>query len=369
MSTTRANSRCDTSRTRRGSTPRASSGSASRSWIDPFPPSDKALLPAAASRAPRGAESSADPGWSQVGHPCGLSASQQPPRTAGTHVRAARASAAPGTRDRRVTRAPSYTGRHPLRGGVIGSTPDSGSGSWGSSPCPAASGSTRGATLVLRWHHYGVILAPWTCCRTGESPPGARRGRGGGRRRGPCAGGAPDRPTGLRRPPDPSRGAVGRRGRHHARARPRSVELRLRCGDPDFVVFPRRRGAQSRPAGARPTRTARTPGSTCGCPSSSRPASRRRPRASDCRSTPGCCAPPPPSSPGRSDTGPPARRAVRPGLPRVGALMPTFDTPDPIPVLALELADGRVRAGERRPRPSRSFRATRPTPTTSAPPS
>jgi peptidylprolyl isomerase len=34
--------------------------------------------------------------------------------------------------------APSYTGRRRLRGGVIGSTPDSGSGSWGSSPCPAA---------------------------------------------------------------------------------------------------------------------------------------------------------------------------------------------------------------------------------------
>src|SRR3954462_4145071 len=31
----------------------------------------------------------------------------------------------------------SYTGRRSLRGGVIGSTPDSGSGSWGSSPCPA----------------------------------------------------------------------------------------------------------------------------------------------------------------------------------------------------------------------------------------
>src|SRR6476661_7234868 len=38
-----------------------------------------------------------------------------------------------------------------LRGGVIGSTPDSGSGSWGSSPCPAAS------TVRVKW--LSIVLA------------------------------------------------------------------------------------------------------------------------------------------------------------------------------------------------------------------
>ena len=44
----------------------------------------------------------------------------------------------------------SYTGARPLPGGVIGSTPVSGSGSWGSSPCPAASDGPGPGPLLVR---------------------------------------------------------------------------------------------------------------------------------------------------------------------------------------------------------------------------
>ena len=82
---------------------------------------------------------------------------------------------------------------------------------------------------------------------------------------------------------------------------PGSVELRLRAGEPDFVVTPPPADepaepapdAQPPPRRRRPTR-ARRPASTCACPSSSRPASSRPPAASGCRSTPGSSASPPP---------------------------------------------------------------------------
>ena len=65
---------------------------------------------------------------------------------------------------------------------------------------------------------------------------------------------------------------------------PGSVELRLRSGEPGFVVTP----APSDDTGTarRPRRwiskRARRRGSTCACPSSSRPASSRPPAASGC---------------------------------------------------------------------------------------
>src|SRR3954470_11581332 len=49
----RANSRWLTSRTRRGSRPRARSGSASRSWIEPLPASGMRAIPRRSDRRPR----------------------------------------------------------------------------------------------------------------------------------------------------------------------------------------------------------------------------------------------------------------------------------------------------------------------------
>ena len=134
---------------------------------------------------------------------------------------------------------------------------------------------------------------------------------------------------------------------------PGSVELRLRAGEPEFVVTPApadepaaspRRGARAARRATRPPRRA----STSGCPSSSRPASSRPRAASGCPSTPGSSAPPPPRSRRRRPPPPPARRPDRPVLHRLGALtatgrsttthepdpqegipMPTFDTPEP----------------------------------------
>ena len=98
---------------------------------------------------------------------------------------------------------------------------------------------------------------------------------------------------------------------------PGSVELRLRGGEPDFVVTPaagRRRaraGARRpRPRRRRPTR-ARRRASTSACPSSSRPASSRPPAASGCPSTPGSSASPPPRS--RATTRRPPQRGGRVG--------------------------------------------------------
>src|SRR5438093_11648955 len=47
---------------------------------------------------------------------------------------------------------PGYTGRRPVAGSSNGRTPDSGSGSWGSNPCPAASGHA--------WHVDAELSAP-----------------------------------------------------------------------------------------------------------------------------------------------------------------------------------------------------------------
>ena len=67
---------------------------------------------------------------------------------------------------------------------------------------------------------------------------------------------------------------------------PGSVELRLRGGEPGFVVTPPpsdtpapAAGAETPPAGARRRGRRRCPGSTSGCPTSSRAASRRPPPA------------------------------------------------------------------------------------------
>ena len=109
---------------------------------------------------------------------------------------------------------------------------------------------------------------------------------------------------------------------------PGSVELRLRAGEPEFVVTPAPADEPVEPAtdaagaraAGRPTR-ARRRASTCACPSSSRPASRRPPAASGCRSTPGSSASPPPRS--RATTRPrPPQRGGRIGqaLHRLGAL-------------------------------------------------
>ena len=83
---------------------------------------------------------------------------------------------------------------------------------------------------------------------------------------------------------------------------PGSVELRLRAGEPDFVVTaaPADEPAEPaptpwRPRRRRPTRP-RPRASTCACPSSSRPASSRPPAASGCPSTRGSSAPPRPRS-------------------------------------------------------------------------
>ena len=88
---------------------------------------------------------------------------------------------------------------------------------------------------------------------------------------------------------------------------PGSVELRLRGGEPEFVVDAGagRRAGRPAPTRGRPRRRratrARWRASTCACPSSSRPASSRPRAASGCPSTPGSSAPPPRRS--RSDDG------------------------------------------------------------------
>ena len=97
---------------------------------------------------------------------------------------------------------------------------------------------------------------------------------------------------------------------------PGSVELRLRSGEPDFVVTPAPADDDADPerpaaaAAARRATTARWRASTSACPSSSRPASSRPPPASGCPSTPGSSAPPPPRSRATTDRRPPARRPV-----------------------------------------------------------
>ena len=155
---------------------------------------------------------------------------------------------------------------------------------------------------------------------------------------------------------------------------PGSVELRLRGGEPGFVVTPAagRRGRPSR-SGARAAgaagrrRRRRRRASTCACRSSSRPASSRPPPASGCRSTRGSSAPPPRrsrttiaargSAAGASARPSPAGCAERRPIPSTtpssnltqeGIPMPTFDTPTPISAtIDLGLGDVRITAGDR----------------------
>ena len=89
---------------------------------------------------------------------------------------------------------------------------------------------------------------------------------------------------------------------------PGSVELRLRSGEPDFVVTPAPADEPAEPApGPAPPEgdEGRRRGSTCACPSISRPASRRLRAASGSRSMPGSSARSPPRS--RSESRPPQR--------------------------------------------------------------
>ena len=136
---------------------------------------------------------------------------------------------------------------------------------------------------------------------------------------------------------------------------PGSVELRLRSGEPGFVVTPAPADEAAEPDGSPRRRRRRTPtrrrprASTCACPSSSRPASSRPRPASGCPSTRGSSAPPPRrwrttiAARGRAAG---ARRdlhrlgalSARPSRtpphrfepePQEGLPMPTFDTPQP----------------------------------------
>ena len=65
---------------------------------------------------------------------------------------------------------------------------------------------------------------------------------------------------------------------------PGSVELRLRSGEPGFVVTPAPSDETAEPAPPAPrkSRRVRRRASTCACPSSSRPASNRLPPGSGC---------------------------------------------------------------------------------------
>ena len=144
---------------------------------------------------------------------------------------------------------------------------------------------------------------------------------------------------------------------------PGSVELRLRGSDPEFVVStPRRRhgpapaataAAAEEPARRRARRrAARAPwrGSTCACPSSSRPGSSRPPRRRACRSTPGSCGRSPrwSSADGRrpAESPSPLQRlsSTRDG----GGRCHASSTPAPIELeLELIVADVRIEAGDR----------------------
>ena len=98
---------------------------------------------------------------------------------------------------------------------------------------------------------------------------------------------------------------------------PGSVELRLRAGEPDFVVTPAPADEPAPPAPDAPAPRSPTPtkprrrASTCACPSRSRPASSRPRAASGCRSTPGSSASRPPRS--RTDDRRPPQRGGRIG--------------------------------------------------------
>ena len=138
---------------------------------------------------------------------------------------------------------------------------------------------------------------------------------------------------------------------------PGSVELRLRGGEPDFVVTPAPADepAEPAPTARRPRRRtatrARRRASTSACPSSSRPASSRPPAASGCPSTPGSSGPPPPRSRTTTATAgrPAARRPDRPAA-YTGWVhcMPTFDTPEPISAtIDVVVGDVRISAGDR----------------------
>ena len=109
---------------------------------------------------------------------------------------------------------------------------------------------------------------------------------------------------------------------------PGSVQMRLRDREPSFIVtvpppddIPLA-AAGTRHAGCRTTR-ARSPGSTCDCPISSRAGSKRPPPATACPSTPGWSGPPPrrcspsrrpPSAPRSAASASPAGSANHPLL-------------------------------------------------------
>ena len=164
--------------------------------------------------------------------------------------------------------------------------------------------------------------------------------------------------------PDAARGAVGRRRRDHARARARLRRAAPARGRPR-VRRGARRGPPDEPArgaaGARARGGRRSRASTCGCPSSSRPTSSRPPRASGL-SVNAWLVRAVAAAVDADDRAAPARRARRPVLPGVGALMPFRDS-------AADLRDRRA-ADRRRPAhrrasattpSSRCARATRPT--------
>ena len=173
---------------------------------------------------------------------------------------------------------------------------------------------------------------------------------------------------------------------------PGSVQLRLRGREPELRRDPaaareiplRRTGA----AAAGRTTTPPSPGSTCACPTSSRPGSRRRRAATACRSTPGWSGPPrPPCVRARARSPRTARRAAASASPagcadplrthirippRGGVASPCpFSTPrtDHAPPSTWSSATSASRPATGRTPSSRSGPAT-PAPTwTSAPPS
>ena len=140
----RAYSRCAASRARRGSSSRARSGSTLRSWTDPLPASGMQLPSqvdvVALSAGPARAAGSGPPS-SRLRTFRNESRCPLPPRDHRDTLKCSAGSRRMEPRDARS--AWGYTGRRSLPGGVIGSTPDSGSGSWGSSPCPAVGRGAR----------------------------------------------------------------------------------------------------------------------------------------------------------------------------------------------------------------------------------
>ena len=133
---------------------------------------------------------------------------------------------------------------------------------------------------------------------------------------------------------------------------PGSVELRLRSGEPDFVVTPAPADdppEPRRPPPRRPKRTrARWRASTSACPSSSKPsveqaAARERLSVNAWLVRAAAAAV---ANDDRDRRPPGARWPDRPGLHRMGAM--TFDTPEPISAtITVVIGDVRISAGDR----------------------